>query len=103
GGGVFAANNKGTVTFLTGAGGDLAGALDNATVGRINGSPLGVTTAAAVGQVLKYDGAKWAPAADANSGGSVTSVATGNGLQGGPIVNAGTVDLRLHASGGLSK
>lgn len=35
--------------------------------------------------------------------GTVTSVATGNGLQGGPITAAGTVDLKLLAAGGLSK
>jgi hypothetical protein len=35
--------------------------------------------------------------------GTVTSVGTGNGLQGGPIIAAGTIDLRLNASGGLSK
>jgi hypothetical protein len=36
-------------------------------------------------------------------GGTVTSVATGNGLQGGPITGSGTVDLKLAAAGGLSK
>lgn len=35
--------------------------------------------------------------------GTVTSVATGNGLTGGPITATGTVDLSLNASGGLSK
>lgn len=35
--------------------------------------------------------------------GGVSSVATGNGLQGGPITTSGTVDLRLNAAGALSK
>lgn len=35
--------------------------------------------------------------------GTVTSVGTGNGLSGGPITGAGTIDLKLNASGGLSK
>jgi hypothetical protein len=38
-----------------------------------------------------------------STAGSVTSVATGLGLQGGPITTTGTVDLRLNASGGLVK
>lgn len=40
---------------------------------------------------------------DANSGGTVTTVATGAGLQGGPFSTSGTIDLRLASSGGLSK
>ena len=40
---------------------------------------------------------------DTASGGTVTSVGTGNGLVGGPITTTGTVDLRLGATGGLSK
>jgi hypothetical protein len=37
------------------------------------------------------------------SSGTVTSVATGNGLQGGTITTTGTIDLRLNSGGGLSK
>lgn len=37
------------------------------------------------------------------SAGTVTAVATGNGLQGGTITTTGTIDLRLNSSGGLSK
>jgi hypothetical protein len=39
----------------------------------------------------------------ASAGGTVTSVATGNGLQGGPITTTGTIDLRLDVTGTLSK
>ncbi len=35
--------------------------------------------------------------------GTVTSVATGNGLTGGTITTTGTIDLNLNASGGLTK
>ena len=58
------------------------------------------------GEVLHTDGtvngAYWATGGGGGSG-TVTSVDTGDGLQGGPITAAGTVDLRLSASGGLSK
>ncbi|MFO1311188.1 MAG: tail fiber domain-containing protein [Burkholderiales bacterium] len=46
------------------------------------------------GQVAKSNGSGgWACANDANSGGTVTSVATGAGLTGGPITTAGTINL----------
>ena len=53
------------------------------------------------GQILKWNGAAWACAADVdtNSGGAVTSVATGAGLTGGPITATGTVAV---ASGGIT-
>jgi hypothetical protein len=56
-------------------------------------------------QVAKWNGTAWACAADldTNSGGTVSSVGTGLGLQGGPITGSGTVDLRLYGTGGLSK
>jgi len=49
-------------------------------------------TACASGQVLKWSGS-WACAADANSGGTVTSVASGTGLTGGPITSNGTLSV----------
>ena len=51
------------------------------------------------GQVAKWNGAAWTCAADANSGGTVTSVATGAGLTGGPVTGAGTLAV---ASGGIT-
>lgn len=51
---------------------------------------------------LREDGS-WSVPPDQNSGGTVTSVGTGNGLSGGPITGTGTIDLKLNASGGLSK
>lgn len=45
------------------------------------------------GQVLKFDGTNWAPAVDNNAGGTITSIATGTGLSGGPISSTGTISL----------
>lgn len=56
--------------------------------------------------LFRYDatGSQWRVFSNAFAlGGTVTQVNTGNGLQGGPITTTGTVDLRLNASGGLSK
>ena len=52
---------------------------------------LGLTSCAS-GQILKWNGS-WACATDNNSGGSVTSVASGTGLTGGPITSSGTLSV----------
>jgi hypothetical protein len=52
---------------------------------------LGLTSCAS-GQVLKWSGS-WVCAADANSGGTITSVASGTGLMGGPITTTGTLSV----------
>jgi hypothetical protein len=52
------------------------------------------SAAPAASQVLKYDGTKWAPATDANSGGTVTSITAGSGLTGGTITGSGTLALQ---------
>ena len=62
------------------------------------GSPLSIAQQGAQsGQVLKWDGTKWAPSDDVASsgsnGGTVTQVNTGPGLTGGPITNSGTIGL----------
>jgi hypothetical protein len=44
-------------------------------------------------QVLKFDGSKWAPATDSNSGGTVTTITAGSGLTGGTITGSGTIAL----------
>ncbi|HND87660.1 MAG TPA: hypothetical protein PK971_04990, partial [Saprospiraceae bacterium] len=57
-------------------------------------SPLGLAQQDAIpGQVLKWNGTQWAPAADAGSGGTVTEINTGTGLSGGPITGSGTISL----------
>lgn len=45
------------------------------------------------GQVLKYNGTAWAPAADNNAGGTVTSITAGTGLSGGAITTSGTISM----------
>jgi hypothetical protein len=49
----------------------------------------------AANQIPKWNGSAWACAADANSAGTVTSVAAGSGLSGGTITTAGTISLNL--------
>jgi hypothetical protein len=72
-------------------------ALDGSALTSINAAKLhGVAVdsgAPAASQVLKYDGTKWAPAADANSGGTMTSITAGSGLTGGTITGSGTIAL----------
>ncbi len=53
---------------------------------------------ASANQVLQWNGASWAPAT-LPSGGTVTSVATGTGLTGGPITETGTISI---AAGGVT-
>ncbi|UXR64376.1 tail fiber domain-containing protein [Bdellovibrio bacteriovorus] len=74
--------------------GDIGGTIGATSLNKIKGVPVD-TTGLSTGQVLKYDGNKWAPAADedANSGGTVTNIATGTGLSGGPINTTGTISL----------
>lgn len=72
--------------------GDVSGTIGAVSVNKIKGVVVD-TTGLASGQVLKYDGTKWAPAIDSNAGGTVTSVATGAGLTGGPITASGTISL----------
>ncbi|MBI5478639.1 MAG: tail fiber domain-containing protein [Deltaproteobacteria bacterium] len=53
---------------------------------------VGLKTCAS-GQVLKSVGTGWDCGGDNNSGGTVTSVATGAGLTGGPITITGTISI----------
>ncbi|MBX2967685.1 MAG: tail fiber domain-containing protein [Cyclobacteriaceae bacterium] len=49
---------------------------------------------ATTGQVLKWNGTAWVPQADNTGGtGTVTSIATGTGLTGGPVTSTGTIGL----------
>jgi hypothetical protein len=97
---------SGTLAVDTGTGANQIVRLDaTAKLPAVDGSALtGVNAAKLQGvavdsgapgasQVLKYDGSKWAPAADANSGGTVTSVTAGTGLTGGTITGSGTIAL----------
>ena len=53
---------------------------------------LGLLTSCSANQVLQWNGSAWACAAN-GSGGTVTNVATGTGLTGGPISSVGTLSL----------
>ncbi|MEK2646675.1 tail fiber domain-containing protein [Bdellovibrio sp. BCCA] len=72
--------------------GDVSGTIGAVSVNKIKGVDVD-TTGLTSGQVLKYDGTKWAPANDSNAGGTVTNIATGTGLTGGPITSTGTISL----------
>ena len=88
------AGSAGTVTSVaTGAG--LSGGPIN-TTGTITlaSTQLLPTAACAANQIAKWSGSAWFCAADATGGsGTVTSVATGAGLTGGPIATTGTINL----------
>ena len=78
---------------LPAAGGDLSGGLTAATVTRIQGQPIGLT-APASGQVLSWDGAKWAPSSVTATAG-VSTVFGRSGL-----VTAQTGDYSFPQIGG---
>ncbi len=85
--------------------GDVTGAPAASVVAKIQGRSVAVT-APANGDFLKWNtgSSQWEPGSVAGaSGGTVTSIVTGAGLAGGPIIGTGTVDLRLSATGGLVK
>ena len=54
---------------------------------------------ATAGQVLAWDGTKWAPVTPSTGNGSVTSIIAGSGLSGGTISTSGTIAIE---SGGVS-
>ncbi|WP_374075323.1 tail fiber domain-containing protein [Bdellovibrio bacteriovorus] len=72
--------------------GDVSGTIGAVSVNKIKGVDVD-TTGLTSGQVLKYNGTQWTPAADSNAGGTVTNIATGTGLSGGPITSTGTISL----------
>ncbi|MFO1306010.1 MAG: tail fiber domain-containing protein [Burkholderiales bacterium] len=81
----------GTVTSV-GTGTGLTGGPITGT-GTINlaATNLLPTPACATNQIPKWNGTAWACAADANSGGTVTSITAGAGLTGGVITTSGTI------------
>jgi hypothetical protein len=75
-----------TITLTTGSGLNGPGTM---TLG--NSYNLALTTSCATNQVLQWNGTKWA-CSSAGSG-TVTSVASGTGLTGGPITGSGTLSI----------
>jgi len=79
--------------------GDLAdGSVTDVKVATV--APSKITAGGATaGQVLKWNGTNWIPQADAGGAGTVTNIATGTGLTGGPITATGTISI---ADGGVT-
>ena len=87
------ANSGGTVTSV-GSGTGLTGGPVTTTGSLSIASGYQLPQGCTNGQVAKSNGSNaWTCANDANSAGTVTSVATGAGLTGGPITATGTVNL----------
>ncbi|MBK8910776.1 MAG: hypothetical protein IPM61_05540 [Chlorobi bacterium] len=94
------ANISGTINVanLPNAAGDVTGPINNLTTARIRGTNV-ATTAPTNGQVLKFDGTNWAPAADNAGTGTVTSVGLAMpsifGVSGSPVTTNGTLTATL--------
>ncbi|HEY5998841.1 MAG TPA: hypothetical protein VI078_05995 [bacterium] len=84
----------GVSAVLTPVGGGLQGGAEGGSVS------LGLVTSCGPDEILKWNGSAWACAQDAvtNGGGTLTEVATGDGLTGGPITGTGTISV---ATGGI--
>lgn len=68
----------------------------NITVQGLRGRPI-ATTAPTTNSVYQFDGTQWAPVV-LSGGGTVSNIATGTGLTGGPITATGTISV---AAGGI--
>ncbi len=91
-------NISGNAAGFTGSlNGDVTGTQSSTVVGKIHGIPVD-TTAPATGEVLKYDGSKWAPAADSTNAGTVTNV-SGTAGQIGVATGATTPVISLIDAG----
>ena len=92
----FAPGQVFPVSGLPPAGGDASGTLSNLTVVALQGTPVASVTPAS-GQVLKFDGTKWAPAAA--SAGTVTNV---SGTAPLTVTNGATTPNISLAAGGIT-
>ena len=91
--GYFRPPQGGFVTSVTAGTGLTGGTITSSGTIGLAATQLLPTTACANNQIPKWNGSAWMCGTDANSGGTVTSVATGTGLTGGPITGAGTIGL----------
>ena len=93
--------------FTGGLSGDVTGGQGSAVVAKINGAPLGTTTGAGTGQVLKWNGTTWSPGADDTGLSSVSAGSTlnGDGTSAHPLaVNTNAIQARVTgtcAAGGI--
>ena len=86
-------NVSGSSSSFTGSlSGDVTGT-QGATAIATGAVTLAKIAACADGKILKMSGVNWTCADDSNAGGTVTSIATGTGLIGGPITASGTISL----------
>jgi hypothetical protein len=69
---------------------------NSVTVAKLRGQTVSAT-APTSGQVLKFDGTQWAPAADA---GGISSITAGSGLNGGTITSSGTISVNFGTTTG---
>ena len=86
-------------TLLPGAGGDLGGTLTNASVNALRGTAVSAV-APATGQLLKFDGAAWAPAAPPTVSVNSTPVSNPNLTDSSSVqwtANGSTVTATPHA------
>lgn len=81
----------GTAFSHTAHSGDVSGTT-SLTVTGIQGKAVSSTLPTS-GQILKYNGTSWVPSSDDAGTGTVTSIATGNGITGGTITTTGTLGL----------
>jgi hypothetical protein len=84
---VFAGGGGGGIAGITTATG--SGLIGGGTGGTLN---LSLTHTCATNQILQWSGSAWACASPTGSG-TVTSVASGAGLTGGPITGSGTLSI----------
>ncbi|MFO1303333.1 MAG: tail fiber domain-containing protein [Burkholderiales bacterium] len=91
--GYFRPPQGGFVTSVTAGTGLTGGTITSSGTIGLAATQLLPTTACANNQIAKWNGTAWACAADSNGGGTVTNVATGAGLTGGPIATSGTINL----------
>jgi trimeric autotransporter adhesin len=85
------------IVFAGGGGGGIAGIATANGSGLIGGGTggtlnLSLTHTCAANQILQWSGSAWACASPTGSG-TVTSVASGTGLTGGPITGSGTLSI----------